>query len=61
MTTHATVSATDALADVFDGAMVCVGGFGPIKTRNLQIAKADEAALLEQFRSGSPTMLKAAE
>src|SRR5436190_4124841 len=38
-----------------------IRGFGPIKTRNLQIAKADEAALLEQFRSGSPTMLKAAE
>jgi indolepyruvate ferredoxin oxidoreductase len=29
--------------------------------RNLKAAKADEAALLEQFRSGAPPMLKAAE
>jgi acyl CoA:acetate/3-ketoacid CoA transferase alpha subunit len=28
---HAVLSATDALRDVFDGAMVCVGGFGPIR------------------------------
>jgi 3-oxoacid CoA-transferase len=40
MTTHATVSATDALADVFDGAMVCVGGFGPIRNRPIDLLTA---------------------
>ena len=38
-----------------------IRGFGPVKERHLQAAKADEAALLEQFRSGSPAFLKAAE
>ena len=38
-----------------------IRGFGHIKLRNLKAAKADEAALLEQFRSGSAPMLKAAE
>jgi indolepyruvate ferredoxin oxidoreductase len=38
-----------------------IRGFGHIKLRNLKAAKADEAALLEQFRSGAPPMLKAAE
>ncbi|MET0277245.1 MAG: indolepyruvate ferredoxin oxidoreductase family protein, partial [Pseudorhodoplanes sp.] len=38
-----------------------IRGFGPVKLRNLKAAKADEAALLEQFRSGSISLLKAAE
>jgi indolepyruvate ferredoxin oxidoreductase len=38
-----------------------IRGFGHVKLRNLTAAKADEAALLEQFRSGALPMLKAAE
>ena len=38
-----------------------IRGFGPVKLRNLKAAKADESALLEQFRSGNAPMLKAAE
>ena len=38
-----------------------IRGFGPVKARHLAAAKADEAALLEQFRSGEPPLLKAAE
>ena len=38
-----------------------IRGFGPVKARHLVVAKADEAALLEQFRSGLPPVLKAAE
>ena len=38
-----------------------IRGFGPVKARHLVAAKADEAALLEQFRSGKPPLLKAAE
>jgi indolepyruvate ferredoxin oxidoreductase len=38
-----------------------IRGFGPVKARHLAVAKADEAALLEQFRSGQPPLLKAAE
>ena len=38
-----------------------IRGFGHIKQRQLQTAKADEAALLEQFRAGAPALLKAAE
>jgi indolepyruvate ferredoxin oxidoreductase len=38
-----------------------IRGFGHIKLRTLAAAKADEAALLEQFRSGKPPLLKAAE
>ncbi|MCX7311790.1 MAG: indolepyruvate ferredoxin oxidoreductase family protein [Alphaproteobacteria bacterium] len=38
-----------------------IRGFGPVKARHLAAAKADEAALLERFRSGLPTALKAAE
>ena len=38
-----------------------IRGFGPVKARHLVAAKADEAALLEQFRSGQPPVLKAAE
>jgi indolepyruvate ferredoxin oxidoreductase len=38
-----------------------IRGFGHVKARHLVAAKADEAALLEQFRSGKPPLLKAAE
>jgi indolepyruvate ferredoxin oxidoreductase len=38
-----------------------IRGFGHVKARHLAAAKADEAALLEQFRSGTPPLLKAAE
>jgi indolepyruvate ferredoxin oxidoreductase len=38
-----------------------IRGFGHVKQRHLTAAKADEAALLEQFRNGSPALLKAAE
>ncbi|MGD9922369.1 MAG: indolepyruvate ferredoxin oxidoreductase family protein [Pseudorhodoplanes sp.] len=38
-----------------------IRGFGHVKARHLTAAKADEAALLEQFRSGGASMLKAAE
>jgi indolepyruvate ferredoxin oxidoreductase len=36
-------------------------GFGPVKQRHLAAAKAEEAALREQFRSGAAPFLKAAE
>ncbi len=38
-----------------------IRGFGHVKTRHLAAAKADEAALLDQFRAGAPDYLKAAE
>ncbi len=38
-----------------------IRGFGHVKQQHLAAAKADEAALLEQFRSAKPEMLKAAE
>jgi indolepyruvate ferredoxin oxidoreductase len=38
-----------------------IRGFGHVKQRHLVAAKADEAALLEQFRAGAPPLLKAAE
>jgi indolepyruvate ferredoxin oxidoreductase len=38
-----------------------IRGFGHVKVRHLAAAKADEAALMEQFRAGVPPMLKAAE
>jgi indolepyruvate ferredoxin oxidoreductase len=38
-----------------------IRGFGHVKARHMVVAKADEAALLEQFRSGQQTTLKAAE
>jgi indolepyruvate ferredoxin oxidoreductase len=38
-----------------------IRGFGHVKQRHLAIAKADEAVLPEQFRTGSPAFLKAAE
>jgi indolepyruvate ferredoxin oxidoreductase len=38
-----------------------IRGFGHVKLRHLKAAKADEAALLEQFRTGPAPLLKAAE
>jgi indolepyruvate ferredoxin oxidoreductase len=38
-----------------------IRGFGPVKMRHLVAAKADEAALLDQFSAGSVVLLKAAE
>jgi indolepyruvate ferredoxin oxidoreductase len=38
-----------------------IRGFGHVKQQHLIGAKADEAALLGQFRAGAPAMLKAAE
>jgi indolepyruvate ferredoxin oxidoreductase len=38
-----------------------IRGFGHVKARHLVAAKADEAALLDQFRSGQASALKAAE
>jgi indolepyruvate ferredoxin oxidoreductase len=38
-----------------------IRGFGHVKAHTLAAAKADEAALLDQFRSGTPHRLKAAE
>ena len=38
-----------------------IRGFGHVKARHLAAAKADEAALLEQFRAGTVPVLKAAE
>jgi indolepyruvate ferredoxin oxidoreductase len=38
-----------------------IRGFGPVKMRHLAAAKADEAALLEQFRAGNVALLNAAE
>jgi len=38
-----------------------IRGFGHVKQRHLVTAKADEAALFEQFRAGAPALLKAAE
>jgi indolepyruvate ferredoxin oxidoreductase len=38
-----------------------IRGFGHVRQRHLAAAKAAEADLLEQFRSGGSTLLKAAE
>jgi indolepyruvate ferredoxin oxidoreductase len=38
-----------------------IRGFGYVKLRHLKAAKADEAALLDQFRAGPAPLLKAAE
>jgi indolepyruvate ferredoxin oxidoreductase len=38
-----------------------IRGFGHVKARSIAVAKAEEADLLEQFRSGAPSFLKAAE
>ena len=38
-----------------------IRGYGPVKQRHLKAAKAEEAALREQFRGGAAPYLKAAE
>ncbi|NJO54886.1 MAG: hypothetical protein HC829_08670 [Bacteroidales bacterium] len=38
-----------------------IRGYGPVKARHLASAKAEEAALLAQFRSGAPLLREAAE
>ena len=38
-----------------------IRGYGHVKLRNVKVAKAEEAALLEQFRAGPAPALKAAE
>jgi len=38
-----------------------IRGFGHVKMRHLQAAKADEKALFEQLRTGAPPLLMAAE
>jgi indolepyruvate ferredoxin oxidoreductase len=38
-----------------------IRGYGHVKARHLKSAKAEEAALYEQFRSGVAPVLKAAE
>jgi indolepyruvate ferredoxin oxidoreductase len=38
-----------------------IRGFGHVKQRHLKAAKADEAALLDQFRAGPAPLLRAAE
>ena len=38
-----------------------IRGFGHVKARHLTAAKAEEAALLDQFRAGPAPLLKAAE
>jgi indolepyruvate ferredoxin oxidoreductase len=38
-----------------------IRGYGYVKARHLAAAKAEEANLLEQFRSGPTPVLKAAE
>ncbi|HEY0440787.1 MAG TPA: DUF6537 domain-containing protein, partial [Xanthobacteraceae bacterium] len=38
-----------------------IRGYGHVKARHLKPAKAEEATLLEQFRSGTAPLLKAAE
>jgi len=38
-----------------------IRGFGHVKARHLQAAKAEQAALLDQFRAGTAPLLKAAE
>ena len=38
-----------------------IRGFGHVKARHLAAAKADEAALMDQFRAGHGALLKAAE
>ena len=55
--THALYPLAVALATIPEK----IRGFGPVKSRHLTAAKAEEAALLERFRSGQPEYLKAAE
>jgi indolepyruvate ferredoxin oxidoreductase len=51
---HATAVALAAIPEK-------IRGFGPIQARHLSAAKAEEAALREQFASGAALILKAAE
>ena len=51
---HATAVALAAIPEK-------IRGYGPVKQRHLVAAKAEEAALREQFRSGPAPLLKAAE
>jgi indolepyruvate ferredoxin oxidoreductase len=51
---HATAVALAALPEK-------IRGFGPVKRRHLAAAKAEEAALREQFHAGTTQFLKAAE
>src|ERR1043166_3253203 len=53
MSRHVVVSAAEAVQDVFDGAMICVGGFGPIKNRAIDLL----TALAEQPRARQLTIV----
>jgi 3-oxoacid CoA-transferase len=53
MTKHTVQLAHAALADVFDGAMVCVGGFGPVRNRPVDLLMA----LAEQPRARNLTIV----
>jgi indolepyruvate ferredoxin oxidoreductase len=50
-----------ALAVALAGIPEKIRGFGHVKARHLAAAKAEEATLMEQFRSGKPPLMKAAE
>jgi 3-oxoacid CoA-transferase len=50
---HVVLSAQDAVRDVFDGAMICVGGFGPIKNRPVDLL----TALAEQRNATNLTIV----
>jgi 3-oxoacid CoA-transferase len=58
MSSHEVLSAQDAVRDVFDGAMVCVGGFGPIKNRPIDLltalAEQPDATRLTIVSNGFP-------
>jgi len=51
---HATAVALAAIPEK-------IRGYGHVKARHLAAAKAEEAALYEQFRAGAAPVLKAAE
>ncbi|MGI8525470.1 MAG: indolepyruvate ferredoxin oxidoreductase family protein [Pseudolabrys sp.] len=53
--------ANHAIAVAMAGIPEKIRGYGHVKARHLAAAKAEEAVLLEQFRSGSAPVLKAAE
>jgi 3-oxoacid CoA-transferase len=53
MDKHAVLSAEDALSDVFEGAMVSVGGFGPVRNRPVDLL----AALADQPRARDLTIV----
>jgi len=53
MSKHVVLSAADAVRDVFDGAMVSVGGFGPIKNRPIDLL----TALAEQPKAKNLTIV----